>query len=117
MNTAAPIGFEGHPQEITIDVDARAAYIRLRRAAVASTKPWNEAESVIVDLDADGQLIGIEVLGLNTEIPIHDLARTFGFSESVMVMLKEIQESLWQVAMSTTGASDALVPARFAIPS
>jgi uncharacterized protein YuzE len=117
MNTAAPIASEGYPQEITIDFDARAAYIRLRRAAVASTRPWNEAESVIVDLDTDGQLIGIEVLGLNTEIPIHDLARKFGFSESFMVTMKEIQESLWQVAMSTAGGSDALVPAPFAIPS
>jgi uncharacterized protein YuzE len=116
MDTAASIGFDGHPQEVTIDVDARAAYIRLRRADVASTKAWNEAESVIVDLDADERLIGIEILGLNTEIPIHDLARAFGFSESLMVSLKEIQQSLWQVAMSTAGATDALVPAQFATP-
>jgi uncharacterized protein YuzE len=109
----SPVDVEDHSHEVTIDVNARAAYIRLLRAPVASTQPFNEDESVILDLDVDGRLIGIEVLGFNTEIPIHALASAHGFSESMIVLLKEIQQSLWQVAMSTAGHGDALTPAPF----
>ena len=38
-----------------------------------------------------GQQTGIEVLGLNTEFPIGQLARSFHFSEELITMLKEIQ--------------------------
>ena len=98
-----------------MDLDAQAVYVRLRRAPVARTKPWNQAESIILDLDAVGQLIGIEVLGLNTDIPIDELSNAFDFSEPVIRVLKELQESMWQVSVSTTTAQTrgGIVPTPF----
>lgn len=99
--------------EVKIDVDARAAYIRLRRANVARTERFEGSESVIVDLDAAGMLIGIEIIGLNTAIPVDRLAQSYGLSGQLIVVLKEIQQTMWQ-ASAATGAGDKLVPATLA---
>jgi uncharacterized protein YuzE len=100
-------------QEVTIDLDAQAVYVRLLDAPVGSTRPWNAAESVIVDLGAGGQLVGIEVLGLNTEIPIDELSHAYDFSENVIRALKELQESMWQVSVTSAHTAGDLVPAPF----
>lgn len=104
MSVASPSSFDASVQEVTIDLDAKAVYLRLHRAPVASTKPWNQTESIILDLDASGRLIGIEVLGLNTQIPIDELSNAFNFSEPVIRALKELQESMWQVSVSVSHA-------------
>jgi hypothetical protein len=66
-------------------------------------------------LDAAGHLIRIEVLGLNTEIPIDELRNAFDFSEPIIRVLKELQESMWQVSVSTTTAQTGggIVPTPF----
>ena len=59
--------------KIEYDQEANALYITLREARVAKT---NEVtENVIIDLDAEGGPIGIEILGVRQLLNSEDLAR------------------------------------------
>jgi uncharacterized protein YuzE len=93
--------FEASPLQLKIDFDADAAYIRLTHEPVARTRRFDDSESVLVKLDVDGKPIGIEVIGLNTELPIERLAQTFNFSESLILRLKGIQQQLRQDTWAT----------------
>lgn len=50
---------------LTYDPEAKAVYIRLRDDLVLVTREIND--SVMIDLDADGNLVGVEVLNVETE--------------------------------------------------
>jgi uncharacterized protein YuzE len=102
--------FEPSALQVKIDFDARAAYIRLSHERVARTQRFDESESVLVKLDAEGKLIGIEVIGLNTELPLDRLAQTFNFSESLIVSLKGIEQQLWQAACNTAYGEAIVAP-------
>lgn len=59
--------------KIEYDQEANALYITLREAQVAKT---NEVtDNLIIDLDADGCPIGIEILGVRQLLSREDLAR------------------------------------------
>jgi uncharacterized protein YuzE len=59
--------------KIEYDQEANALYITLREAPVAGT---NEVtESFIIDLDAEGRPIGIEILDVRQLLNPEDLAR------------------------------------------
>jgi uncharacterized protein YuzE len=52
------------PPVVEIDTEATAAYIRLRDSAVSSTEPFgSEKGFVMLDFDAEGNVVGIEVVG------------------------------------------------------
>ncbi len=58
-----------------IDTEATAAYIRLRAAPVAGTKPFDsERGLVMLDFDAEGNVVGIEVVG-QQEFSIRELLK------------------------------------------
>ena len=97
-------------QEVTIDDDAQAAYILIHDAPVAHTRPFDDDESVILDIDADGTLIGIEVLGLCTPIPIDELAREYYFPEPLIAALRSIEETLRSTEVATADFGGAVVP-------
>jgi uncharacterized protein YuzE len=107
-NPAPAPQFEPSTLQLRIDFDADAAYIRLSHERVAGTRRFDGLESVLVKLDAEGKPVGVEVLGLNTELPFDRLAQTFNFSESLIVSLKQIQQQL-RGAVWATGIGDALV--------
>jgi uncharacterized protein YuzE len=49
---------------VEIDTEATAAYIRLRDTKVVATKPFgSEKGLVMLDFDADENVVGIEVVG------------------------------------------------------
>ena len=53
------------PPVIEVDSQARAVYVRFKRAMVAKTIPQeSEHMAVAVDLDSRGEVIGIEAVGL-----------------------------------------------------
>jgi uncharacterized protein YuzE len=63
------------PPVVEIDTEATAAYIRLRDAKVAHTKPWgSETGLVMLDFDVDGNVVGIEVVG-QQEFSIRELIK------------------------------------------
>jgi uncharacterized protein YuzE len=107
-NPAQVPQFEPSTLQLKVDFDADAAYIRLSHERVARTRRFDGSESVLVKLDAEGRPIGIEVIGLHTELPLDRLAQAFNFSESLMVALKGIQQQLWE-AKWATGIGDTLV--------
>ena len=47
--------------KLTYDPEANVAYIRLREA-VGEVESWPVGDDVVLDLSADGELIGIELL-------------------------------------------------------
>src|SRR6059058_1553601 len=63
------------PPVVEIDTEATAAYIRLRVAAVARTEPWgSEKGLVMLDFDANENVVGIEVVG-QQEFSIRELIK------------------------------------------
>jgi len=63
------------PPVVEIDTEATAAYIRLRDAKVARTKPFGSAHGlVMLDFDADGNVVGIEIIG-QQEFSIRELIK------------------------------------------
>ena len=63
------------PPVVEIDTEATAAYIRLREAKIARTEPFaSERGLVMLDFDAAGVVVGIEVVG-QQEFSIRELIR------------------------------------------
>ena len=63
------------PPIVEIDTEATAAYIRLREGKVARTEPFgSESGLVMLDLDVEGNVIGIEVVGQH-EFSIRELIK------------------------------------------
>ena len=63
------------PPVVEIDTEATAAYIRLRDAKVARTKPFGSGHGlVMLDFDADGNVVGIEIVG-QQEFSIRELIK------------------------------------------
>jgi uncharacterized protein YuzE len=63
------------PPIVEIDTEATAAYIRLRDGKVARTEPYgSEKGLVILDFDAEGNVVGIEVVG-QQEFSIRELIK------------------------------------------
>jgi uncharacterized protein YuzE len=52
--------------EIEIDEQADAAYVRVAARSVERTEEI--AEGILIDFDADGELVGVEVLGLQGRV-------------------------------------------------
>jgi uncharacterized protein YuzE len=63
------------PPVVEIDTEATAAYIRLSETAVARTEPFaSERGLVMLDFDAQGNVVGIEVVG-QQEFSIRELIK------------------------------------------
>ncbi len=55
---------DASPPTIEVDTEASAVYIRFKRTAVAKTVPQeSEGMHIAVDLDAKGEVVGIEAIG------------------------------------------------------
>ncbi|MGH3770004.1 MAG: DUF2283 domain-containing protein [Pseudonocardiaceae bacterium] len=77
---------------VKIDTEAGAAYLRLGRGQVARTVEFTE--DVYVDLDQFGVVVGIELLDLDTPLPLDELAARFHINASALdVLMKAIQWS------------------------
>lgn len=63
------------PITVKIDNVAGAGYIALSSEPVASTTEYSD--SVMIDLDALGMVVGIEVLELDGPLPIDEIAQEF----------------------------------------
>ncbi len=63
------------PPVVEIDTEATAAYIRLREGKVARTEPFGSEDGfVMLDFDAEGRVLGIEVVG-QQEFSIRELIK------------------------------------------
>ena len=63
------------PPVVEIDTEATAAYIRLRETKVVRTEPFGSDRGlVMLDFDAEGNVVGIEVVG-QQEFSIRELIK------------------------------------------
>src|SRR5438093_2657325 len=84
------------PPVVEIDTEATAAYIRLREAKVAHTEPYaSDKGFVMLDFDADGNVVGIEVVG-QQEFSIRELIKQVPVqaSESVLNRTRYVAANL-----------------------
>lgn len=79
---------------IKIDVDptVNAAYITLSDEEVVRTVELNDG--IMVDLDNMGVVVGIEVLSIDTELPLQRLKDEFHVHSSVVHMLYMLRPSI-----------------------
>ncbi len=74
------------PPIVEIDTEATAAYIRLRDTKVVATKPYaSEKGLVMLDFDADENVVGIEVVG-RQEFSIRELIKQIPVKTSDAVL-------------------------------
>ena len=74
------------PPVVEIDTEATAAYIRLREAKVIRTEPFGSEDGfVMLDFDADGNVVGIEVVGQH-EFSIRELIKNVPVQASEAVL-------------------------------
>lgn len=64
-----------------VDADADASYIALRDVPVARTDRYSD--SVLIDVDAAGQLVGIELLTLTADVDVAGIAARYGLPDTV----------------------------------
>ena len=58
--------------EISLDLKADALYIKFQEGKFAKNKRIDE--DTIIDLDAKGRLLGIEMLNVTKKVPVKDLS-------------------------------------------
>lgn len=73
-------------RRLTIDFEAEAAYLSLTDSEVART--LGISQGVLVDLDADGRTVGVEVYMLSANLPDDRTAAEFGLDSEILTMLK-----------------------------
>lgn len=97
---------QGHDFKLEIDLDAQAAYIRMRDEPVVSTE--EVADDVLVDLDEYRVVVGVEVLTLTAKIPFSDLARNYHVHSDVIEHLRQIQPSIAGFLSVTFGTDSSI---------
>ncbi len=88
------------PPVVEIDTEATAAYVRLRNAKVARTEPYESDKAlVMLDFDADDNVIGIEVVG-QQEFSIRELIKQVPVqtSDAVLNQTRYVAADLLQPA-------------------
>ena len=87
------------PPIVEIDTEATAAYIRLRDTKVVATKPYgSEKGLVMLDFDANENVVGIEVVG-QQEFSIRELIKQIPVKTSDAVL----NATRYVAARSSTG--------------
>ncbi|HEY3548855.1 MAG TPA: DUF2283 domain-containing protein [Propionicimonas sp.] len=92
---------------IELDGEVGTAYIRLSAEAVATTH--EVSEDVLVDLDAMGVAVGVEVLRLTADLPFQRLTTEYHVHSAVIDLLRRIRPSV--AAFVVSSASEAATTA------
>lgn len=89
------VGVETMHITFEIDGEAKALYIRLREGDIAQTTEYPEEQEVFLDLDEQGQLLGIEVLdpaGIDIESVLKKLSERYGIDDLSSLVSKSLIE-------------------------
>lgn len=98
-----------HAISMTKDVDANAGYIYFSHKTVATTETLTD--SVLVDLDEFGIVVGIEVLNLSAEIPLEELERKYHLHSNVQYSFNTLKANS-QRSVGVDGRTQVFQPAR-----
>jgi uncharacterized protein YuzE len=75
-----------HSKAVEVDIEADAAYVAFRSDAVATTEEIEEG--VLVDFDAAGRAVGVEILAIRTRAGEREPASwAAGFAEGILSRL------------------------------
>lgn len=97
---------------VQIDAEAEAAYLRLGRGQVARTVEF--ADDIFVDLDEFNVVLGIELLDLETSLPLDDLAEQFHIKTATLALLvRAIQWGTPRPTLSSTAGGRHEAPTSF----
>jgi len=80
---------------IEIDEDAKALYFRLQDGDIAQTLEYPKAREVFLDLNEQGQLLGIEVLepgSLDMRLVFKDIAEVYEIQDFSSLIDKPLSE-------------------------
>jgi len=93
------------PIKLTIDTDADAAYVSMSERVV--TQSLELGGGIIVDFDDMYVVVGIEILGLDTQIPLQRLIDDFYVHSDDVAILRSIQSSIngFLLQVGTDGSS------------
>jgi len=106
---------------VEIDQEADAAYVQLSAGQVARTAAFSE--TINIDLDQHGVVLGIELLDLEESIPLDDIAEQYHIrTEALRTLLESLKpvRSQTTVAGSTVSGqlpSGVVQPSRVAVPA
>ena len=97
--------------QVSVDIEADAAYLRMSANPVASTR--EVTDDVMVDLDEFGMVVGVEMLSVQAEIPFQRLLDEFHVPSMLVEKLRALRPSVgahltWDVE-GTTSDSNTLV--------
>ena len=82
---------------ITLEVDeeAKALYFRLREGEIAETVEYPEVEEIFLDLDDQGQVLGIEVLdpgSIDMQSMFAELSKRYNIADLSPLLSKSLVE-------------------------
>jgi len=80
---------------IEIDEEAKALYFRLREGEIAETVEYPEVEEIFLDLDDQGQVLGIEVLdpgSIDMQSVFAELSRRYNIVDLSSLLSKSLME-------------------------
>ncbi len=83
---------EPHVLVVQVDPAANAAYLRLSDSPIAKTEELNDW--VLVDVDATGGVVGVELLGLTSAIPLKELQSEYGLSAEAADLIEKLKHSI-----------------------
>lgn len=84
---------------LKIDLSAEAAYLRLSNNQVEQTRELTE--SVLVDLDSLGVVVGVEILDLDTPVPAGRLTKEFHVREDQLEAVRYLGNPARSFLLST----------------
>ena len=101
-------GMNAQAIKVELDWTARACYIRLSDTAVARTEPFHDDMCLFVDLDDMDEVVGIEILDLDRDIPLSDLCRQFHIREKRAAMIAHLLPSVTKTPLFTVVADPVI---------
>lgn len=89
---------------IETDWSIGACYARLSNAPVDRTETFNDETSFLIDLDTMGEVVGLEILDLEQQIPLTDLCARYHIREERAAALALLLPSIRKTPALTHAA-------------
>ncbi len=83
------------PARLEVDREAKALYFRLREREIAETVEYPEVEEIFLDLDDQGQILGIEILDpgrIDIKSVLAELAKRYNIVDLSPLLSKSLME-------------------------
>lgn len=77
---------------VEYDVTFRMGYVQLSESDVASTRELEDR--IVVDFDAEGRVVGIELVGFTGILPVDTMATELDMTDEEVAMLREAKGRL-----------------------